>query len=131
RRRPRNHTFRGRQRRGYRPLRDRLSVQMRLRFFLVFGFSLIAQGATYYIDFGGGRDSNTGISPGAPWKTLNKVNATILHAGDRVLFKAGEAWKGQLAPRTSDANGTPVNIDRYGSGPKPKIDGDGQVEDVI
>src|ERR671924_671345 len=103
-----------------------MSIQMQLRFLIVFGLSLIAHGATYYVDFAAGHDSNTGTSPGAPWKTLEKVNATILHSGDRVLFKAGETWKGQLAPRTSDAKGMPVSIDRYGSGPKPKIDGDGQ-----
>jgi len=104
---------------------------MRSRFLIVFGLSVIAQNATYYIDSAAGQDSNSGISASAPWKSLEKVNTTILHPGDRVLFKAGGAWNGQLAPRTSGADGTPASIDRYGSGPKPKIDGDGQVEDVL
>src|SRR5437016_1835302 len=99
---------------------------MRLRFLIVFGLSLaVSQAATYYIDSAGGRDSNSGTSANAPWKSLKNVNATVLHSGDRVVFKAGEAWKGQLAPRTSGGNGIPVRIDRYGSGPKPKIDGNG------
>jgi hypothetical protein len=104
---------------------------IRVWFLIVFGFSLVARGATYYTNSATASDSNSGTAPDAAWKSLAKVNATVLHSGDRVLFKAGETWKGQLAPRTSDANGTPVSIDRYGNGPKPKIDGEGQVEDVI
>jgi hypothetical protein len=105
---------------------------MRLRFLIVCGLSLIAsQAATYYIDSAGGQDSNSGTSASAPWKSLDKVNTTALRSGDRVLFKAGGTWKGQLAPRTSGGNGTPVRIDRYGSGPKPKIGGNGDVEDAV
>lgn len=103
---------------------------MRLAFLILSGLAHIAQGATYYIDFAAGQDSNAGISASAPWKSLDKVNATVLHSGDRVLFKAGGTWKGQLSPRTS-GDGSPVTIDRYGSGPKPKIDGNGEVEDVL
>jgi hypothetical protein len=87
---------------------------MQLRFLAVFGLSLIAQGATYYVDSATRRDSSSGTSPSAPWKTLEKVNATILHPRDRVLFKAGGTWKGQLTPKTSGGNGTPISIDRYG-----------------
>jgi hypothetical protein len=47
------------------------------------------------------------------------------------LFKSGATWKGQLAPKSSGAEGAPIIIDRYGNGPKPKVDGEGQVEDVI
>ena len=104
---------------------------MRLAFCLFSGVALIAQGATYYVDSVNGHDSSPGISPDAAWKTLDKVNATTLQPADRVLFKAGETWKGQLAPKTAGTNGTPISIDRYGSGPKPKIDGDGQVEDAV
>src|SRR5437868_2248477 len=102
-----------------------------MRFLIVFGLSLIAQGATYYIDSAAGQNSNSGISPSTPWKTLDKANSTVLHPGDRLLFKAGGTWKGQLAPRTSGDNGTPASIDRYGIGPKPKLEGNGQVEDVL
>src|SRR3954449_10811317 len=104
---------------------------MRLALFLLSEVALIAKGVTYYVDSTKGRDSNSGTSPSTAWKTLDKVNATTLQSGDRVLFKAGETWKGQLAPKTAGANGTPISIDRYGSGPKPKIDGGGQVEDAV
>ncbi len=60
------------------------------------------------------------------------MNGAAFHPGDRVLFKAGETWKGQLIPKASGSpNGEPFIIDRYGYGPKPKIDGAGEVEDVI
>jgi hypothetical protein len=104
---------------------------MRLPLLVLSGVALVAQGATYYVDSAKGQDSDSGTSPNTPWKTLDKVNATILRSGDRVLFKAGETWKGQLAPKTAGANGRSISIDRYGSGPKPRIDGDGQVEDAV
>jgi hypothetical protein len=104
---------------------------MRLALLVLSGVALVAQGATYYVDSAKGQDSDSGTSPNTPWKTLDKVNATVLRSGDRVLFKAGETWKGQLAPKTAGANGRCISIDRYGDGPKPRIDGDGQVEDAV
>ena len=36
--------------------------------------TLAESGATYYIDSESGDDTNKGTSPGAPWKTLEKIN---------------------------------------------------------
>lgn len=106
-------------------------LSMRPFLFLAYSVALLAQGATYYVDSSLGRDTNLGTSPQAPWKSLSKVNATVLRAGDHVLLKAGATWKGQLVPNVSKGEGEPVVIDRYGPGPKPIIDGEGRVEDVV
>ncbi|GGD51418.1 LamG-like jellyroll fold domain-containing protein [Paenibacillus nasutitermitis] len=82
-------------------------------------------GTTYYMDSSGGSDSNAGTSPNKAWKTLNKVNAVTYQPGDRILFKAGSSWKGQLWPKGSGSDGHPIVIDRYGSGSKPVIHGAG------
>jgi hypothetical protein len=94
-------------------------------------WGICCQAATYYLDSGGGSDSNPGTSRNAPWKTLEKVNGATLQPGDRILFKSGSVWHGQLAPRGSGAGGAPIVIDRYGEGLRPRIDGAGQAEDAI
>ncbi|WP_434740598.1 right-handed parallel beta-helix repeat-containing protein [Micromonospora sp. SH-82] len=85
----------------------------------------------YYVDAVAGLDTNTGRSEAQPWKSLNKVNSTTFGAGDRILLKAGSRWTGQLWPKGSGAAGSPVVIDSYGSGNKPRIDGAGAVGDAV
>jgi hypothetical protein len=92
---------------------------------------LCCQAATYYLDYDGGADSNAGTSRNAPWKTLEKVNGGQFQPGDRILLKSGSVWQGQLMPASSGAEGAPLIIDRYGQGPRPRIDGAGKVEDAV
>jgi hypothetical protein len=87
----------------------------------------VMNGTSYYVDASGGDDSNEGTSESAAWKSLSKVNATIFQPGDRILFKAGQSWTGQLHPKGVGKAGSPITIDQYGSGDKPKIQGAGQV----
>ena len=75
---------------------------------------------TCYVDASQGSDSNDGLSPQSPWRTLEKVNAAALRPGDSVLFKRGETWRGQLVPR-SGSDGAPVTYGAYGEGGKPVI----------
>jgi hypothetical protein len=86
---------------------------------------------TYYVDSNQGDDAGAGAALETPWKTLAKVNATEFKPGDRVLFKAGCRWRGQLAPRSSGSEGSPIVFDRYGDGRRPHIDGAGQVQDAV
>ncbi len=104
---------------------------MRSVLILLFGVAMSATSATYYVDSAAGDDRASGISRTTPWKTLEKVNAKVYRSGDRVLFKAGSLWTGQLAPKASATAARPVIIDSFGDGPKPKIDGQGRVEDAI
>ncbi len=79
----------------------------------------------YYIDAIAGDDAGNGTTPSSAWKTLVKINGTTFLAGDKILFKAGEAWTGRLYPKGSGISGSPVIIDMYGTGSKPLIDGNG------
>ncbi len=85
-------------------------------------------GNTYYVDSANGDDANTGTSVGKPWKTLDKVNSVVFQPGDKLLFKAGCSWTGQLRPHGSGAEGKPIVIDMYGIGEKPIFDGAGIVD---
>ena len=49
-----------------------------------------ALAATYYVDATNGNDSNNGLLPATPWKTIAKVNASRFNPGDQILFKREE-----------------------------------------
>ncbi len=103
-----------------------------MRFFsFLFLAALTLHGATYYVDFTAGNDAGRGTSESEPWKTLAKVNATELRPGDRVLFRSGSTWHGQLVPKGSGSEAAAVIFDRYGSGRLPRIDAGGEFEDAI
>jgi hypothetical protein len=91
----------------------------------------IASATTYYVDSVAGNDDNAGTTPANAWKSLAKVNATSFLPGDRILLKSGSVWKGQLWPKGSGAEGSPITVDMYDGGVKPAIHGDGRVEDAV
>ncbi|UCC21782.1 MAG: hypothetical protein JSW23_08185 [Planctomycetota bacterium] len=86
---------------------------------------------TYYIDSGKGDDNNNGTSPEKSWASLDRVNKVVFAPGDKILFKAGTTYTGQLKPQGSGAQGKPIIIDMYGHGSKPRIDGRGAVLDTL
>src|SRR5690606_19746259 len=58
--------------------------------------------------------------------------------GDRLLFKAGESWSGQLklrgsgtAPATADAEPRLITVGKFGDGPLPAIHGEGRHLDTL
>ncbi len=95
------------------------------------GAALSCQAATYYVDSARGSDAATGTAPAAAWQSLAKVNASGFQPGDRILFKSGAVWQGQLVPPSSGSEAAPIVIDRYGDGARPRIDGGGAVEDTL
>jgi hypothetical protein len=82
---------------------------------------------TYYVDSEGGDDQNNGVSPEQAWKSLKHINEMIFKPGDRILFKAGTRYTGQLKPQGSGCLIQPIVIDMYGEGDRPRIDGEGEV----
>ena len=80
---------------------------------------------TYYVDAGAGDDGNDGRSSGSAWKSLEKVNQQTFGPGDRILFKRGSRYAGQLAPKGSGEEGRLIVIGVYGEGDRPRIDGEG------
>jgi len=90
---------------------------------------------TYLVDATTGDDANSGLSPAEAWQSLSKVNSMVFQPGDRILFKSGTRYSGQLAPRGSgnaiDGKPNPIVIDRYGEGARPRIDGEGKVPSTL
>ncbi|MHC4149230.1 MAG: right-handed parallel beta-helix repeat-containing protein [Planctomycetota bacterium] len=85
----------------------------------------------YFVDSVGGNDNNSGTSPEEAWKSLSPVNSTTFIPGNKILFKAGTTYTGQLKPQGSGGPGKPIIIDMYGDGNKPRIDGEGLVLDTL
>src|SRR5437870_2651906 len=89
--------------------------------FLILVLPKTVWGATYFIDFVGGSDSNIGISKSAPLKhapgmqgCLNICGSTIPQAGDRFIFKGGVAWDRTSFPLNIAWSGTAGNPIYFG-----------------
>jgi hypothetical protein len=85
---------------------------------------------TYYVD-PAGSDAATGTSASTAWQSLSKVNAQTFKPGDRVLFKDGGTWTGQLALHGSGRVGLPITVASYGTGAKPVIAGNGTTVSAV
>ncbi|HPU56895.1 MAG TPA: right-handed parallel beta-helix repeat-containing protein, partial [Verrucomicrobiota bacterium] len=94
-----------------------------------------AGAATYYVDASTGDDAYNGTSPTLAWKTLERVNREVFQPGDRILFKAGTRYTGQLRPQGSgaiqDGRTNVIAIGKYGEGDRPRIDGEGLYLDTL
>src|SRR5690606_9646749 len=80
-----------------------------------------------------GDDANTGTSPEQAWASLSKLDRTFV-PGDAILLKRGSVFTGAaaaLAFRGSGAEGAPITVGAYGEGDRPRLDGEGAVENVI
>ena len=79
-------------------------------------------GATNYYVKTGGNDGLAGTSDATAWATLTKVQSSTFSAGDSILFRRGDTFRGSLYRNNED--GTPTNWiywGAYGTGAKPKI----------
>jgi alpha-L-fucosidase len=98
-------------------------------------FTWAAAAADYYVDSANGQDSQKGDSPQQAWKTLEKVNSMVFKPGDKILFKAGTCYKGQLRPQGSgnliDGRANAIVIDMYGDGEKPCIEAQGKYQAAL
>lgn len=75
----------------------------------------------YYVDATLGNDANDGRSPGKAWQTIAKVNASTFNAGDYILFKSGEVFRGRILIPSSGTTATPIILGAYGTGDQPLI----------
>ena len=77
-----------------------------------------SQAATYYIDYNGGNDSNSGTSKSAPWKhcpAMEPFSGSYTHQdGDRFIFKGGVTWPRAAVPLYIREGGAAGNHDYYG-----------------
>ena len=63
-------------------------------------FGLQAQAKTYFVS-PEGNDNADGLSVTNAWKSIDKVNASVFQAGDRVLFEGGATFYGNLVIKSS------------------------------
>ena len=75
--------------------------------------------ATYYISVSG-CDSNDGLTPETPWKTIQKLNSSV-KCGDTICFKRGDIFFGQVCAPKGNTSTTPTTYTSYGEGTKPII----------
>ena len=88
----------------------------------------------YYVNAAGGNDNNDGQSEATAWKTIVRVNEEISELQDNTIirFKRGGIWTGDatLGFRNGHSIGWPIvngiTFEDYGSGEKPKFDGNSQ-----
>ena len=83
--------------------------------------SLNAAAATYYVSSTDGSDSDSGLTEALAWATLAKVHSITFAAGDSILFKRGDTFRGSIY---QDEDGTAsdwIVYGAYGTGAKPLI----------
>jgi hypothetical protein len=86
---------------------------------------------TYYVDSSQGNDAHPGNSPQNAWRTLTSVNQHLFHPGDKLLFRSGTRYAGQIKLQGSGRDGAPISIDTYAGTDRARIDGEGKVKEVL
>lgn len=72
----------------------------------------------YYFSSLTGNDSNIG-NEANPFQTTSKLNSLVLTAGDKIMFKKGDTFVGQIIVSYSGNLGSPIIYDSYGTGDLP------------
>ena len=91
-----------------------------------------ANATTYYFS-SSGNDTNSGTSPGAPWKSLSEIyyksariggHAPYFAPGDSILLKAGDTFYERIQMFGDGAVYSRITLGRYGEGANPLLIGD-------
>ena len=86
----------------------------------MFALHAHSQSKTYFVS-PDGNDRASGLSIKDAWKTIERVNQAVFQPGDKLLFKAGGVWYGQLRPQGSGEPGKPIVLSGYGGKERPVI----------
>lgn len=91
---------------------------------------------TYYFSSSTGIDkpNNQLGNEANPFKTISQLNSLALAAGDKILFKKGDTFIGQIVAGYSGNIGLPIVYDSYGTGNLPILsasDGSNGIGDPI
>jgi hypothetical protein len=83
-----------------------------------------AQSPTFHVA-ADGDDSRSGLSPALSWRSLQRVDQGLqsgeIQTGARVLFRAGDTFRGSVRLLQASTNG--VEFASYSSGPRPRLSG--------
>lgn len=91
-----------------------------LLFGILYGVQVMSN--TYYLANNG--DNNAlGTSSVLPWQTIDKLNSVLLQAGDSVLFRCGDIFRGQIMVNQGGNQFDKIVFSSYGTGAKPIISG--------
>lgn len=92
---------------------------------LVLALGLVHQNVAknYYVSVQDGNDAFTGLDSAHPIKSIAQANQLSLQAGDSLLFKRGETFRGNLVLSHSGTVTQPIVVSAYGMGSKPIISG--------
>lgn len=91
----------------------------------------VVKAGNYYVDSENGNDTGIGKSEKQAWKSLERVNAQRFNPGDKVFFKRGGKWSGQLLPQGSGTKTRPIVFSAYGKGNLPVIAAKGKFKDAV
>ena len=76
----------------------------------------------YYVSSSDGNDSNNGLSPLTPFKTLKKITDMVIKKGDKILLKCNDLWNETLTINTEDDfNNEHILVSSYGVGEIPTL----------
>ena len=88
---------------------------------LFFPMLLMAQKTIYVAN--NGNNANNGLSEAAPIQTISHLNTLSFSAGDKILFKKGDVFTGQVEVKSSGTSASPISYGSYGTGTIPVISG--------
>ena len=105
-----------------------IALKRLLLLFVLIVLVKMAMAKTYYFSSSMGNDAHTVVqaqNSATPWKTIQQLNAFFknLIGGDKVYFKRGDVFNGQIIVTQSGSTGNPILIGAYGSGNLPTISG--------
>lgn len=86
-------------------------------------FVSLSSRATDYYFSNSGSDDNSGTSESSPFKSLTKASSLRLVPGDKLLFRRGDIFRGELKVYYSGTAASPIVLTSYGEGPDAIISG--------
>ena len=89
-------------------------------FMAVISLYIFSQSKTYFVS-PDGNDRASGLSIKDAWKTIERVNQAVFQPGDKILFKSGAIWYGQLKLQGSGEPEKPILMSVYGGKERPII----------
>jgi parallel beta-helix repeat protein len=101
-----------------------MMMKQKIITFLLCLLTFASQATTYFVS-AVGSNSNNGTSITTPWQTSAQVAAKMstFQPGDKILFRRGDIFQGNLIPTKSGTTLLPITFGAYGTGEAPVISG--------